>query len=134
MKRVQLFIVLYDINMQKLDGRKCDGCGIVLHPSTTVELCPECANSVWVVMNIYENGFEIKLPTPDSDVCYYVAGAKKQDEKLLSAGGRVLGVTAVGNNLSEAIDKAYAATKKVQFENGFYRSDIGQRALKAYKG
>ena len=82
----------------------------------------------------YENGFEIKLPTPDSDICYYVAGAKKQDEKLLSAGGRVLGVTAVGADLSQAIEKAYAATKKVQFENGFYRSDIGQRALKAYKG
>ena len=44
--------------MQKLDGRKCDGCGILLHPSNTVELCPECANSVWVVMNIYENGSE----------------------------------------------------------------------------
>lgn len=58
MRRIQLFIVLYDINMQKLDGKICDGCGIVLHPSTTVELCPECANSVWVVMNIYENGFE----------------------------------------------------------------------------
>ena len=58
MRRVRLFIVLYDINMQKLDGKICDGCGIVLHPSTTVELCPECANSVWVVMNIYENGFE----------------------------------------------------------------------------
>ena len=82
----------------------------------------------------YENGFEIKLPTPDNDICYYVAGAKKQDGKLLSAGGRVLGVTAVGSNLSDAIDKAYAATKKVQFENGFYRSDIGQKALaKAFK-
>lgn len=44
--------------MQKLDGKICDGCGILLHPFTTVELCPECANSVWVVMNIYENGFE----------------------------------------------------------------------------
>ena len=82
----------------------------------------------------YENGFEIKLPTPENDICYYVAGAKSEEGKLLSAGGRVLGVTAVGDNLSEAIDKAYAATKKVQFENGFYRSDIGQRALKAYKG
>ena len=58
MRRVQLFIVLYDINMQKLDGRKCDGCGILLHPHNTVELCPECANFVWVVVNIYENGFE----------------------------------------------------------------------------
>ena len=82
----------------------------------------------------YENGFEIKLPTPDNDICYYVAGAKKQDGKLLSAGGRVLGVTAVGSNLSDAIDKAYAATKKIRFENGFYRSDIGQKALNAYNG
>lgn len=58
MRRVQFFIALYDLNMQKLDGRKCDGCGVLLHPSNTVELCPECANSVWVVMNIYENGSE----------------------------------------------------------------------------
>lgn len=44
--------------MRKLDGIKCDGCGILLHPSNTIELCPECANSVWVVMNIYEDGSE----------------------------------------------------------------------------
>ena len=66
------------------------------------------------------------------DTAVYVAGAKKEGDRLLSAGGRVLGVTAVGNTLSEAIDKAYAATEKVEFENGFYRKDIGQRALKAF--
>ena len=58
MRKVQFFIALYDLNMQKLDGNKCDWCGISLHPSHIVELCPECANSVWIVMNIYENGFE----------------------------------------------------------------------------
>ena len=80
----------------------------------------------------YENGFEIKLPKATDDTAVYVAGAKKEGDRLLSAGGRVLGVTAVGNTLSEAIDKAYAATEKVEFENGFYRKDIGQRALKAF--
>ncbi len=80
----------------------------------------------------YESGFEIKLPRATDDTCVYVAGAKREGDKLVSAGGRVLGVTAIGNNLAEAIDKAYAATEKVEFSNGFYRKDIGKRALKAY--
>ena len=80
----------------------------------------------------YENGFEIKLPNLADDGVVYVAGAKKDGEKLLSAGGRVLGVTAVGENLEAAIKKAYAATEKVEFENGFYRKDIGKRALAAF--
>ena len=63
-----------------------------------------------------------------------VAGAKKaEDGSLLSNGGRVLGVTAVAGSLKEAIDKAYALTKKVKFDGGFYRNDIGARALKALK-
>ena len=81
----------------------------------------------------YESGFEIKLPekTPDTDI--YVAGAKLADGKLLSAGGRVLGVTAVAGSLEEAIQRAYEHTQKVEFENGFYRHDIGKRALAALK-
>ena len=79
----------------------------------------------------YENGFEIKLPESTDYSTVYVAGAKKDGEKLLSAGGRVLGVTAIGDDLKDAIDKAYDLTKKVEFSNGFYRSDIGQRALRA---
>ena len=81
----------------------------------------------------YENGFEIKLPKTTDDSFVYVAGAKKDGEKLLSAGGRVLGVTAVGENLKDAIQKSYDLTEKVEFSNGFYRNDIGQRALKAFK-
>jgi len=80
----------------------------------------------------YENGFEIKLPETSEDGTIYVAGAKKDGDKLLSAGGRVLGVTAIGDNLEQAIEKAYDLTKKVEFSNGFYRSDIGKRALKAF--
>ncbi len=79
----------------------------------------------------YQSGFELTLPADSEDQFIYVAGAKNEGEKLLSAGGRVLGVTAVAEDLPGAIEKAYAHTKKVGFENGFCRSDIGQRALKA---
>ena len=78
----------------------------------------------------YDKGFEIKADD-DFDACMYVAGAKLQDDKLLTNGGRVLGITATGDNLKEAIDKAYDAVNKVHFDNAFYRKDIGQRALKA---
>ena len=78
----------------------------------------------------YENGFPVILPTPDSNISYFVAGAKLDGEKLLSAGGRVLGVTAVNDNLKSAVNDAYNATKKVDFSNGFYRNDIGAKALK----
>ena len=80
----------------------------------------------------YESGFEIILPeTAEAD--FYVAGAKLEGGKLLSAGGRVLGTTAIGNSLEEAIEKAYTATKQIKLENGYYRNDIGQRALLALK-
>ena len=78
----------------------------------------------------YESGFEITLPE-GTDADFYVAGAKLADGKLLSAGGRVLGTTAIGDSLEEAIEKAYKATKQINLENGYYRNDIGQRALAA---
>ncbi len=80
----------------------------------------------------YESGKEIKI-SEEIEAEVYVAGARIEDGKVLSAGGRVLGVTATGNTLSEAIDKAYANVPKVTFENAFYRHDIGARALKAIK-
>ncbi|MBQ7384368.1 MAG: phosphoribosylamine--glycine ligase [Clostridia bacterium] len=79
----------------------------------------------------YASGFEITVDD-DCEAEVYVAGAKLSDGKLLTAGGRVLGVTATAPSLKEAIDKAYANVPKVNFENAYYRRDIGQRALKAY--
>ena len=78
----------------------------------------------------YEGGYEI---TVDSDIQaeVYVAGAKLDGGKLVNAGGRVLGVTAVGNDLSDAINKAYANVPKVSFANAYYRKDIGAKALRA---
>ena len=78
----------------------------------------------------YQSGFPI---TVDSDIEATViyAGAKKQGDQILSAGGRVLGVSATANDLKSAIAKAYKETEKVHFENAYKRNDIGARALKA---
>lgn len=78
----------------------------------------------------YESGFELKIDTSVKD-SVYVAGAKNENGRLLTAGGRVLGVTATADTLENAINKAYERVSKVDFENAFYRKDIGARALKA---
>jgi len=78
----------------------------------------------------YEKGFEITIAEDVEDV--YIAGAKLSDEgKLLTNGGRVLGVTEIGADIKEAIEKAYKSVEKVHFDNAFYRKDIGQKALAA---
>lgn len=76
----------------------------------------------------YETGFEITMP---EDKNIYVAGAKIQDGKLITGGGRVLGVTETAPTLKDAIGKAYETVKSVKFENAYYRKDIGHRALMA---
>ncbi len=68
---------------------------------------------------------------PGADAVIYHAGSALKDGKLVTSGGRVLGVTAKGADLPEALKKAYAACEQVTFENAHKRSDIGQRALKA---
>ena len=74
----------------------------------------------------YDSGFEIKMP---EDKNIYVAGAKLEDGKLLTAGGRVLGVTETAPTLEDAIKKAYETVKTVSFENAYYRNDIGKKAM-----
>ncbi len=78
----------------------------------------------------YASGFEIKFED-GIEKNVYVAGAKLADGKLLSAGGRVLGVTATAPTLKEAVDAAYKGVTKVSFENAYFRRDIGKRALAA---
>ena len=81
----------------------------------------------------YESGFEINIPRELSD-SVYVAGAKLSEGKLLTAGGRVLGVVSVEDTLDLAIKSAYKKVGCVTFDNAYYRSDIGERARKALKG
>ncbi len=79
----------------------------------------------------YEKGFEIKIDELSANAEVYVAGAKLEGEKLLTNGGRVLGVTATADTLEKAIESAYENVSHVSFENAFYRRDIGRSALAA---
>ena len=78
----------------------------------------------------YKKGYEITM-TPEAAAHTYVAGAKLENGKLLTSGGRVTGTTAVAGSLADAIREAYRLADGVQFENAYRRSDIGQRALQA---
>lgn len=77
----------------------------------------------------YEKGYEITIPEEVEDNVY-VAGAKLENGKLLTNGGRVLGVTKIADTLEQAIALSYNAVEKVCFGNAYYRHDIGQKALK----
>lgn len=76
----------------------------------------------------YQKGFEIRIPE-DLRPAVSVAGAALEGDKLLTNGGRVLGVTAVADTLREAITDAYRMVEKISFENAYYRKDIGKKAL-----
>ncbi len=78
----------------------------------------------------YEKGFEITIPD-DVFADTYIAGAKLTNGKLVTSGGRVLGVVSIDDTLKGAIEASYAKVKKIHFENSYCRSDIGARALKA---
>lgn len=81
----------------------------------------------------YPKGIEITGLTEGQldGVTVYHAGTAINDGRLVTSGGRVLGVTALGNTLEAALEKSYAAVDKIKFENAHYRKDIGQKALNA---
>ena len=78
----------------------------------------------------YEKGYEITIPDDIRDKTY-IAGAKLDEGKLVTSGGRVLGVTAVADSLEEAVKESYRMIEAVEFKNKYYRTDIGARALAA---
>ena len=81
----------------------------------------------------YPKGLEIDLGKAEEmpDVTVYHAGTALKGDKLVNSGGRVLGVTAVGDDLTAALEKAYDAVREISFDGAFYSKDIGARALKA---
>ena len=81
----------------------------------------------------YEKGKEITglaAAEEDKDVVVFHAGTKAAEGKIVTSGGRVLGVTAVDTTIKAARDRAYTAVEKIAFEKNFYRKDIAWRALK----
>ncbi|MCF0143520.1 MAG: phosphoribosylamine--glycine ligase [Firmicutes bacterium] len=79
----------------------------------------------------YEKGHEITVGQLDENVEVFVAGAKIDGDKLVTSGGRVLGVTAKAPTLKDAIDAAYSNAARIDFAKAYYRKDIGKRALEA---
>ena len=80
----------------------------------------------------YEKGKAISLPASlPGNVTIYHAGDKLADGQLVTSGGRVLGVTATGPTLRQALQDAYAAAETVDFDGKYLRRDIGRRALAA---
>ncbi|MCI8819516.1 MAG: phosphoribosylamine--glycine ligase [Oscillibacter sp.] len=83
----------------------------------------------------YEKGKAIVIPEDlPENVTVYHAGDKLENGKLVTSGGRVLGVTAAGETLQAALDSAYASAERIRFDGKYLRHDIGQRALRALEG
>ena len=80
----------------------------------------------------YKKGFEMSF-TDEALAATFIAGAKLENGKLVTSGGRVTGTTAISDSLAEAIREAYRLSDGVKFEGAYRRSDIGQRALLAVK-
>ena len=81
----------------------------------------------------YKTGFPISGLSAAArvpGVQVFHSGSALKDDQLVTAGGRVLGVTAVAASLQEALNRAYQAMGEIEFEGMYYRSDIGHRALK----
>ena len=81
----------------------------------------------------YEKGKEIsglKDAEKNPDTVVFHAGTKKEGNRILTSGGRVLGVTSLGNGIEKAIEQAYKAVDKINFERCFFRRDIGSKAFK----
>lgn len=79
----------------------------------------------------YEKGKKIEIaPNEKSGEVYiFHSGTKSQNGEFLTAGGRVIGVTALGNKLSEAVENAYKQVERIKFEGAYYRRDIGKKAI-----
>ena len=103
----------------------------ILEWGNRICVCVVCASGGYP--GDYEKGKEIlglDEAVQIKDVVVFHAGTKKQGDKILTSGGRVLGVTGLGNTIKEAICTTYEAVKKINFEGMHYRKDIGYKAIR----
>jgi len=119
---------LFEIMLAVEDERLCD---VPVRLKGGAACCVVMASQGYPAK--YATGYEISLSGADlrEGVCVYHAGTKRENGRLLTSGGRVLGVTAVGGTPRAAQRAAYDTAAQIRFENAFYRRDIGERALKA---
>lgn len=104
----------------------------------SIEWKDGCAACVVIASGGYPKKYDTNLPISGLDEngqidgCFvYHAGTKLENDRFFTSGGRVLGVTATADTLQQALDTTYAGVKEIFFEKAHYRTDIGQRALKA---
>ncbi len=99
-----------------------------------IEIDERTATTVMLVSKGYPEKYEsdkiISGLENIKDSIVFHAGTKLSDEKVLSAGGRVLAVTSYGNDIADALQKSYSAIEQIRFENKFFRKDIGKDLLK----
>lgn len=110
----------------------CDG---TLHNHST-KIDPRAAMCVVVSSEgypgSYDTGMEISgldEAEKTEDTVVFHAGTAMQDSRIVTSGGRVLGVTSLGNTVEQAIDRAYKACSEISFKGCFFRKDIGAKAL-----
>jgi phosphoribosylamine--glycine ligase len=101
---------------------------------TTIEIDSRTAATVMLVSRGYPEKYESDkiitgLENVNESIIFH-AGTKLQDGNILSAGGRVLSVTSFGNDISDALNKCYSSAEKINYENKYYRKDIGIDLLK----
>ena len=115
---------LLEIMMAVRDGRLSE---VPVEFSDEAAACVVMASGGYPVK--YQSGYEISGLDEKGQaegVTVYHAGTKLIDGKFVTAGGRVLGVTATGKTLDEALAKAYAGVEKIHFTDAHYRHDIGR--------
>jgi phosphoribosylamine--glycine ligase len=78
----------------------------------------------------YDKGIEITGLDKADEVVLFHAGTKTSNGRVVTSGGRVLGVTAVDKNIEKTISKAYSAIEKIRFKGMQFRRDIGRKATK----
>ena len=84
----------------------------------------------------YKKGYEIQNIKQANDVIdtiVFQAGTKVDHNKIITDGGRVLGITSLGEDLEDALSKAYISVETISYENAFYRNDIGHHELRRKK-
>ena len=119
---VDIIEAVYNETLENLDIRWSDkACACVVMASGGY---PEKYETGKEIAGLDENG--------QTDGAYvYHAGTKLENGKFYTAGGRVLGVTAAGDNLKTALDGAYKVVGKISFEKAHFRKDIGKKALES---
>jgi len=117
---------LVDVMEACIEGRLA---GVTLAWSRQHAICVVAASGGYP--GDYEKGKPIRgLGEASREALVFHAGTAGRDDQIVTSGGRVLGVTALGDTLAEAQGRAYSALAKIHFDGIYYRRDIGYRALK----